>query len=165
MVEKIKDPEPSSWTDIEFAISGPQTVEDILNEAVLWEGEKRGVEKGKKQQVEQIEEEVTFRLKRYFDSILDLATTVRKKIATEFPNAQIIDFRTFFLPLSDELNLFIIFDTIDFETEIKIGFVLSEIERAFWIEHNHCCEILYVRKSSNLDITSVKRDYPFILKA
>jgi hypothetical protein len=165
MVEKTKEPEPSSWADIEFAISGPQTVEDILNEAVLLEIERRGIEKGKKQLVEFIEEEVTYRSKRYFDSILDLAATVRKKITAEFPNAQIIDFRTFLLPLSDELDLFIIFDTIDFETEIKIGFLLSEIERAFWIEHNHCCEILYVRKSSNLDITSVKRDYPFILKA
>jgi hypothetical protein len=165
MVEKIKEPEPASWTDIEFAISGPQTVEDILNEAVLLEVERRGIEKGKKQQIDQIEEEVTLRSKRYFDSILDLAATVRKKVATEYPNAQIIDFRTFLIPLLDELNLLIIFDAIDFETEIKIGFLLSEIERAFWVEHNHCCEILYVRKTSNLDITSVKRDYPFTLKA
>jgi hypothetical protein len=165
MAEKIKEAEPSSWTDIEFVISGPQTVEDVLNEAILLEVERRGIEKGKKQLTEQIEEEVTFRLKRYFDSILDLAVMVRKRVAAEFPNAQIIDFRTFFLPFSDEFNLFIIFDAIDFETEIKIGFLLSEIERAFWVEHNHFCEILYIRKTSNLDITSVKRDYPFVLKA
>lgn len=165
MIEKNQELDISSWSDMEFAISGPQTVEEVLNDAILREAERRGVEKGKKQLLEQIEGEVKLHLKQYFDSILELAKIVREKINLEFPNAQIIDFRTFLLPFSEELNLFVVFDNIDFETDIKIGFLFSEIERTFLVEHNTFCEILYARKTNSLDIASVKRDYPFILKA
>lgn len=165
MTEKNQEMNISSWSDMEFSISGPQTVEEVLNEAILREAERRGIEKGKNQLIEQVEDEVKLHLRRYFDSILELAKIVREKVLSEYPEAHILDFRTFLLPFSDELNLFVIFDNIDFETDIKIGFLLSEIERVFLVEHNTFCEILYARKTNNLDIASVKRDYPFILKA
>jgi len=164
MIEKINKTDDSTWSDLEFMLSGPQTVEEVLSEATLREAERRGVEKGKMQLIEQIEEEVKSHLKRYFDSIFNLAKIAKEKVQSAFPEARILDFRTFLLPFSDDLNLFIVFDDIDFEIDIKIGFLLSEIEREFLAENNIFCEILYVRKTSNLDIASVKRDYPFCLK-
>lgn len=164
MPEEIREA-ISSWSDLEYVLSGPQTVEEILNEAILREAERRGIEKGKKQFLEQIEAEVKTHLRKYFDSILELARIVREKIRSNAPDAAICDFRTFLLPLSEELNLFVVFDDVDFETDIELGFLLSEIEKAYLAERNVFCEILYVRKTSNLDITSIKRDYPFVLKA
>jgi hypothetical protein len=43
----------------------------------------------------------------------------------DYTEIKFLDFKTFLLSFSDDLNLFIILEGIDFEKEIKIGFSLS----------------------------------------
>jgi len=103
-------------------------------------------------------------IKKYISSLRGLSVEIREKLKEDFPTAKIVDFKTFLLPFSDELNLFIVVDNIDFETEIKIGFALTGIERKYLKEKNTFCDILYAQKTPKLDVAAIKRDYPFSLK-
>lgn len=153
-----------SLSELEFLLNGPQTIEEVLSEATIREAERRGIEAGRKSILEDIQKEVHENITRYIGSLQALVTKVKERIQKEFPTVQMLDFKTFLLPFSDDLNLFVILDGIDFEEEIKIGFIFSEIEKQFLIENNIYCEILFARKTESLDISAIKRDYPFSLK-
>ena len=142
-------------------ISDAQTIEGILHEAFLQEAERRTDGKKKK---DQIEEEARLHFKRFYDTTVELAKKVREEVNGKYPSAHILEFRTSLHPFSEALDLLIVFDTIDLETEMHIGFLLSDIERNFLIERKTFCEITYIRKTKFLNNASVNKEYPFIVK-
>ncbi len=163
----------TSLSDIELKVNGTQTIEEVLMEALINEAKRRGIEigkelgieTGKQEALDSLRSEIEEHIKEYFTSISTLKNEIKEKTLKEFPSAEIIDFKTFFLPLSNELNLFVIFDHISVEEDFKIGLMLSAIESEWLVTKNKYCDIMYIRNSESMDISSIKRDYPFSLKA
>ena len=154
----------SASSEIQSALSGTQTIEEILNEAILQEAERRNIGKKKKTPADQIDEEAKLHLKRFYDSTVELAKKVREEVNQKYPAAHILEFRTSLLPFSEGLNLLLVFDTIDLETEMHIGFVLSEIEKEFFVKRKTFCEITSMRKTKYLGSATVNKEYPFVVK-
>jgi hypothetical protein len=90
---------------------------------------------------------------------------VRETVNEKYPSAHILEFRTSVLPFSEGLNMLVIFDSIDLETELHVGMVLSEIERDLFINHNAFCEITCMRKAKYIDSTAINAQYPLLVKA
>jgi|SRR3989339_94862 len=164
MINLTPETEQRSISELEHLLTGPQTIEEVLNEAILREAERRGLEKGMQLVQGEIEEDVKRYIRQYTDSLFQLSLKTYERISRELPSVKITDFKTHLQPFSQELNLFVIIEETDIETEIKVGLILAAIEREFLVSNNIFCEILYARKGENLDIAAVKRDYPFSLR-
>jgi hypothetical protein len=155
----------NSLSDIELKVNGAQTIEEILVEALRNEAERRGIETGRKEVLESLKAEIVVHIKEYFSAVVRLQTEIKEKVSIDFPKAEIIDFKTFFLPFSNELSLFVIFDKISIEEDLKLGLLLSKIESEWLLSKNKYCDIMYIRNAEGIDISAIKRDYPFSLKS
>jgi hypothetical protein len=152
-------------TEMDFEVSDTQIVEEVLNEATICEVENRNIGKNKSQQIGRIEDEATTHLRRYCDLIAKIAKIVRDAVNVKYPSAHILEFRTSLRPFSDGLNLLVLFDSIDLETDLHVGMVLSEIERDLFVDHKVFCEIAYIRKAKYIDNKVVNEKYPLVVKA
>jgi hypothetical protein len=162
MVEKNNDYPIIAWADSDFTVSDTQTVE-VLDEIVLSKEEKRGGGK-KRQPIEKDKSGIKLHEKSLVESIQQLATAVWETIQTRYPLTGILELRTSSVSVSEGLTLLVVFNDIDLETDLRMGFLLSEIESAFRREHNVLCEITYVRKTNHPNTQSVIDDYPHIVK-
>jgi hypothetical protein len=165
MSEKNRESTITTSTEIDFEVSDTQIVEEVLNEATICEVEKRNTGKNKNPQIGRIEDEATTRLKRYCDLIAKIAKIVRETVTIKYPAAHIEEFRTSLRPPSEGLSLLVLFDSIDLETDLHIGMVLSEIERDLDAHHKVFCEIAYMRKAKYIDCKALNEKYPLVVKA
>jgi hypothetical protein len=152
-----------AWPDSDFTVSDSQTVE-VMDEVILQEEKKNTIGK-KKLPIDRNENEEEFCEKRCFKSVIAAVKIVRETIESRYPFIQILEFRTATSSFSEGLNLLVVFGGIDLETDLRMGFLLSEIESAFLRENNVLCEITYTRKTPHPNCESMIKDYPIIIRA
>jgi hypothetical protein len=165
MTEQNQESTISASTEIDFEVSDTQIVEEVLNEATICEVEKRTIGKNKHPPIGRVEDEATTHVKRYYDLIAKIAKIVRDTVNVKYPSAHIGEFRTSLRPFSDGLSLLVLFDSVDLETDLHVGMVLSEIERDLYAHNKISCEIAYMRKAKYIDCKAINEKYPLVVNA
>jgi hypothetical protein len=141
-----------------------QSAQGELNEDTLKEAQNSTVGQRKSKLAEPIEGDSKVYFQRFHDSIVELARKVRESIFLKYPSVKILEFRTSVISLSDGLNLLVVLDAVDIDTELQIGITLSDIEKDFFNERKISCGIRSIKKNKYVDGTKVTEQFPFLVR-
>jgi hypothetical protein len=139
--------------------------QEVLSEDSFQEAQKNSAGQRKNKPTEQTGSEAKLHYQGFHDSIVGLAKKVRESIAAKYPSVKIIEFRTSLHSSEVGLNLLVVLDAVDIDTELQIGLMLPDIEKDFSDERKIACEIRSVRKIKYVDGTKITEQFPFIVKA
>jgi hypothetical protein len=137
--------------EVESMVTDTPIIGKVINEASLREMDKR--------------DKATLHQKRYFEAAVELSKRAGETINEKYPSVLIIEFRTSLLSSANGLNLLMVLDIVDIDTELNIGFILSDIEKDFSATRDIVCEIHCMRKIKYIDSTTINEQYPFVVKA
>jgi hypothetical protein len=151
-----------------IAIEGERAAEEaeeVLNEAAFLEAQRKNLGQRKNKQTDPSEGEAKLHFQRFNELIRELAKKVREGIAAKYPSVKIIEFRASLHSFPDGLSLLTVLDSVDIDTELLIGLLLSDIEKDFAKERKTPCGIRSMRKIKYVDGAKVVEQFPFVVKA
>ncbi|MEW6534993.1 MAG: hypothetical protein AB1454_05160 [Candidatus Auribacterota bacterium] len=148
---------------IDSVFDGPQKFDELALEFAHFIMKIR--ELGKKDAFNQIQEEAKEKVKTYIKTIVSLAKSINdKSLKCLQEDFNIIEVRAKLCPRTQWIDLNFIIDS-SFDNELKFTKVLTEIKQEFLRQNNLMAEILFInQKDSGIDYSSLKNDYPFIIK-